>query len=200
MLCKTTIIYLKQIGTKIRQKNQEVKSKCEIFLISQRVNQRYHFSFEVEKLRIIGLSMVLTIIKMTTSRTKSELPMLPFRRLKKKNKGKRKPSPWNNRQKTKEREIVNWPFVMGSGRAWEEPGSLCLFFLVSSFLLWFKLFCIWRYQGCALRLWPVPSLKKKTSSYLILILVYFGGYLLGGLSICSFTQPSLDFESEKCAP
>ena len=30
--------------------------------------------------------MVLTITKITTSRTKSELPMLPFRRLKKKKK------------------------------------------------------------------------------------------------------------------
>ena len=38
------------------------------------------------------------------------------------------------------------------------------------FVLWFKLFCLWRYQGCAVRLWPVPSLKKKTFSYLILIL------------------------------
>lgn len=48
------------------------------------MNQRYHFSFEVEKLRIVGLSVGLTVIKITTSRTKSELPMLPFRRLKKK--------------------------------------------------------------------------------------------------------------------
>ena len=43
-----------------------IKNKCEIFLISQRVNQRYHFTFEMEKLRIRGLSMVLTITKITS--------------------------------------------------------------------------------------------------------------------------------------
>lgn len=147
------------------------------FFFSQRMNQRYHFTFLKFKNWNIGLSMVLNVIKITTSRTKSRLSMISFRRLKKgeERKGERNlafGAKYRKQRKQKKKQFMGlllWGW-------WEEQGSLCIFLLVSSFLLWFKYFASGdtKVVLCCCALYLVSERR-----HLFLVPFYFNGCFLG---------------------